>query len=177
MRTCYFLLPAEPFYTEFQETIRQLARELNAPVFEPHVTVFVAHESPEDNASAILHRVTAHLCPLLLTAAEYAWTPMYTKSLFLEFDADASLTQLHATLRKLSAMPTNYELRPHLSMAYKQMTPDLQENIARELAVPRSLIRFDRMKAVRVPDQIESPGEVESWVTLAECALACEPVA
>lgn len=37
---CAWLIPAKPFYTNFQEQIQMLANEFDAPVFSPHVTLF-----------------------------------------------------------------------------------------------------------------------------------------
>jgi hypothetical protein len=171
MRTCYFLVPEEPFYAEFQEMIRKLADRLTSPVFEPHVTTFVAKESSEDDVQAILNAAALDLEPMELKPVRYTGTPLYTKSLFLEFEPDAALSLLSDSLRRASRTPTDYHLQPHLSVAYAKMSPEQQRMLARELPLPLSPVYFNRLKAVRVPDRIEAPEEVLAWETLAEVQI------
>jgi cyclic phosphodiesterase-like protein len=51
----YWLIPAEPGRKYFRSLIRDLAERFDAPIFEPHVTVYVT-SSDDENPSGVLAR-------------------------------------------------------------------------------------------------------------------------
>src|SRR5690349_18997221 len=61
--TAYWLIPAEPTRSFFQEVINDLARRYDAPFFEPHVTVHVGANRADTAESAILQ--AARVCKLI----------------------------------------------------------------------------------------------------------------
>jgi hypothetical protein len=162
----YWLIPADPARSWFGSLIGDLARRLDAPVFEPHVTLYtaqVANESP----SAVLEKAVGNLGSIRLSILGLDCSDEFTKTLFVQFQPDAVLAQLHKKLRSASASPLDYELNPHLSLVYKPMPREKKNEIMNSISVPFAEVGFDLVKAVIIPARVESREDVESWRTVA----------
>lgn len=180
MQIAYWLIPAEPFLSIARETIARLAAELDAPVFEPHVTMFAARCSSDDivrEADDLLQRAIGVLktadkfTPITLLPTDIHSSPIFTKTLFIEFAPHDSLSQWTEALRMASGNRSDYQLQPHLSLLYKHLSEIERQRIIRELSPPLDPVLFDRVQAVCVPDQIESPEDVKGWNVIASVAL------
>ena len=166
----YWLCPAEPARTGLATLIADLATRFDAPVFEPHVTVFVAgaeHESPQTVLEKAANR--RGLFRLVVRGLDYS--EKFTKTLFVQFAPDPRVARLTEKLRRASISPTDYQLNPHLSLIYKQMEADTKRRLLTSIALPFSEATFDTMKAVISPAEIKSRQEVEAWRVVAERKL------
>jgi 2'-5' RNA ligase len=167
----YWLIPAEPARSHFHSLIQDLARRFHAPVFEPHVTLYVTepgNENPADVLKDTLHKIKPP--SLSITAVNYS--DEFTKTLFVEFRPDGSLARLNGKLRASSASGPEYQLHPHLSLIYKTMSRETKMQLANSLRLPFDDVRFDSAKAVISPAKIESRADVEAWRIVAEQRLA-----
>lgn len=162
----YWLCPAEPVRSQLATLIRDLARQFDAPVFEPHVTVYVtkaANEKPE----AVLQHVIKPPRQYALSIRGLDWSEKFTKTLFVQFAPDSELTQLSEDLRRASASPGDYELNPHLSLIYKDMDEKTKCGLAASITLPFKEVVLNTVKAVLSPAEIKSRKEVESWRVVA----------
>src|SRR5438270_12806958 len=116
----YWLIPAEPTRSHFCALIRDLAARFDAPIFEPHVTIYVTDESPE-NPAAVLEQIRNDRRGFPLSVRGLDYSDKFTKTVFVQFEPEAELTRLNLDLRRASAAQNNYELNPHLSLIYKAM--------------------------------------------------------
>ena len=166
----YWLCPAEPVRAGFAGLIADLATRFDAPVFEPHVTVYVtsaAHENPE----RVMEKAANRCGPFPLVVRGLDYSEKFTKTLFVQFAPNPGLARLTAKLRRASNSPNDYQLNPHLSLIYKQMEGDTKRQLAASIALPFSEATFDTMKAVISPAEIKSRQEVEAWRVVAERKL------
>jgi hypothetical protein len=62
----YWLIPAEPARSHFRTLIQDLARRFDAPIFEPHVTVYVT-ESGNENPAGVLKEALRNIKPPCLS--------------------------------------------------------------------------------------------------------------
>jgi cyclic phosphodiesterase-like protein len=167
----YWLIPAEPARSHFRSLIRDLARRFDAPVFGPHVTLYVT-EFGNENLAAVLRDTFHNVSSPCLSIIAINFSNEFTKTLFVKFRPDESLARLNGKLRSASASPREYQLNPHLSLIYKTMSPETKAEMANSLRLPFDEIRFDSAKAVISPAKIESRADVEAWRVVAEESFA-----
>ena len=117
----YWLLPAEATRDFFASTIAELAARFDAPVFEPHVTIYAARSGYEDPAE-VLSSALARCEPFRLSVRDIQCSDEFTKTVFVRFEASAQLSRLSRALQQASTSHDEYQLNPHLSLIYKEMT-------------------------------------------------------
>jgi hypothetical protein len=162
MILAYWLVPAEPARSHFASLIADLAARFDAPIFEPHLTVYATRKENED-ADDVLHRVIAHYQPVPLSVRGFDCSDEFTKTVFVQFEPNEQLSQLSAALRRASVIQDEYQLNPHLSLIYKIMSPETKKEIVSSLNLPFHEVLFDSAKAVSCPARIKSREDVESW--------------
>jgi hypothetical protein len=147
--TVLWLVPGEPARAFFRATIQRLAQELNAPVFEPHLTLgFGSPEQVQEIDTAAIK----------LPVSGLAWSEQFTKTLFLRCRLTAPLAQLRSSLGMESL-----GFDPHLSLLYRTMPVEEKESRAATITVPFPSVTFDRVVAVRCPAETKSRDDVEKW--------------
>lgn len=166
----HWLIPAEPAHRFFQDLINDLARRYDAPVFEPHVTIYVGANST-DAPETVLSRAAQNCKPIVLQALEIRQSDEFIKTLFVEFGLNTKLRQLNQAIRNAAQGPFDYDLKPHLSLLYKRMPVQTRRQLARSVEVPFSQVVFDSLKAVRCISPTQSRADVEAWRVVAEKPL------
>jgi 2'-5' RNA ligase len=158
----YWLIPAEPARSFFQQIIKDLARRHNAPVFEPHVTVHVRADQADAAAKALTK--AAHKCPLVRLAPRGVdHSDEFVKTLFVQFDMTSELQQMNQVIRQTANDSSQYELNPHLSLLYKDLAAALRKELTASISVPFSEIPFDSVQVVRCISPTRSCADVQSW--------------
>ena len=166
----YWLIPAEPARSHFVAMIHDLAARFDAPVFEPHVTVYVTPAEGE-NAVALLERGLAESHPYRLSITGFDFSDKFTKTLFVQFAEDEELKAVTARFRAASISHNEYELNPHLSLIYKTLPNEAKAEMVKSLSLPFDEVRFDSVKAVISPADIKSREDVEAWRVVATRSL------
>ncbi|HKP01739.1 MAG TPA: 2'-5' RNA ligase family protein [Chthoniobacterales bacterium] len=167
----YWLCPGEPARGYCAALIRELAARFDAPVFEPHVTIFVM-SAERGHPAEVLAKVLPGHRRFRLEALGLGYSDKFTETLFIRFAPHPDLARLSEDLRRASGSPGDYELNPHLSLLYKTMDSETKRELARSIALPFGDATFDTVKAVLSPARIESRQDVESWRVVAEERLA-----
>jgi 2'-5' RNA ligase len=166
----YWLTPAEPARSYFKSLISDLAAHFDAPVFEPHVTVYVTNAGRE-NPNMVLMSVMSDRQKYRLSIRGLDYSDQFTKTLFVQFAPDRNLARLREDLQRASGSPTDYEFNPHLSLLYKEMDTETKRGLAASIALPFTEVIFDRATAVICPATISSRQDVEAWSVVAERRL------
>jgi 2'-5' RNA ligase len=162
----YWLIPAEPARSYFASLIADLGARFDAPVFEPHITIYTTTVG-EDNPGELLESNLAGATSYSLSITGADFSDKFTKTVFVQFESDAALTALSGKFRAASKSQKKYELNPHLSLIYKTMPRGMKEEIANSLRFPFREVRFDSVKAVISPADIKSRADVEAWRVVA----------
>lgn len=158
----YWLIPAEPARSFFASTIAHLATRFEAPVFEPHVTIYAGENGDDTPAQFLSHALTG--CkPFRLSARDIQYSDEFTKTLFVQFEPSPALTHLSRALQGASAGHDDYELNPHLSLIYKKMTLAGKIEVVDSIKLPFADVLFDSAKAIISPPRVESRQDVEAW--------------
>jgi len=164
-RISYWLIPAEPEKSIFERIICDLAQRFDAPVFEPHLTLYSGPGDERDNLDEIIARSTAGISEVVLRTSGVAHSNQFTKCLFVNFELNETVAKIANDLKEHFADQDGYELKPHLSLLYAQIRDDVKERLARELSIPRA-VRFDTVRAVSTGIGMVRKAEVEEWRVL-----------
>jgi 2'-5' RNA ligase len=158
----YWLIPSEPAHSLFQRIINDLARRYDASVFEPHVTIHVGADRADVAENAL--EDAARECKLVrLTPLGIDQSDEFIKTLFVRFAASAQLRQLNDIVREAAHDSSHYELKPHLSLLYKNLAAAKRGQLAASITVPFSEITFDSLQAMRCVSPTQTGTDVEAW--------------
>jgi 2'-5' RNA ligase len=166
----YWLIPSEPAHSFFQALINDLARRYDAPVFEPHVTIHVGADRA-DAAEEVLANAARLFKLTGLTPLGIDQSNEFIKTLFVQFAMTAELRRINDCIREAANDSMPYELKPHLSLLYKNLAAATRRKLAASISVPLSEVTFDAIKAVRCVSPTQSRADVEAWHVVAAAFL------
>ena len=157
----YWLIPAEPARSFLERTIVDLARRYNAPVFEPHMTIYVGSDRVE--AEEVIAKAVYGCRLVQAKALQVCQSGEFIKTLFVQFALDRKLRQLNEMIRDAAQNSSDYQLNPHLSLLYKKMSILARRQLAGSIKLPFSEVTFESIKAVRCVSPTRSRTDVEAW--------------
>ena len=167
----YWLIPSEPAHSFFQRMINDLARRCDAPVFEPHVTIHVGADRADAAKNAL--GAAARECKLIgLKPLGIDQSDEFIKTLFVQFVMSAELSKINGIIREAANDWSQFELKPHLSLLYKNLLVAIRNELAASINVPLSEVTFDAIKAVRCVSPTESGADVKAWRIVAVASLS-----
>ena len=162
----YWLIPSEPAHSFFQRIINDLARRYDAPAFEPHVTIHVGADRAYAAEKAL--EETARENKLIgLTPVGIDQSDEFIKTLFVRFAMSAELPEINDVIRQAANDSSHYELKPHLSLLYKNLAAATRSQLAASITVPFSEISFDSLQAIRCVSPTQTAVDVEAWELIA----------
>jgi 2'-5' RNA ligase len=171
----YWLIPSEPAHSFFQRIINDLAHRYDAPVFEPHVTIHVGADRADAAKNALGD--AARECKLIgLTSLGIDQSDEFIKTLFVQFATSAELQKINEIIRQASDDSSHYQLKPHLSLLYKNLAAATRRELAASINVPLFEVTFNAIKAVRCVSPAESGADIEAWHVVAAASLSGDRV-
>jgi hypothetical protein len=96
----------------------------------------------------------------------------FIKTLFVQFALTPELRRLNEMIRRTAHDPLTYEIKPHLSLLYKNMSAITRRELAASITVPFSEIIFGTLQAIRCVSPTLSDADVEAWQFVAARRLA-----
>ena len=166
----YWLIPSEPAHSFFQRIINDLARRYDAPLFEPHVTFHVGADRADAAKKAL--GAAERECKLIgLTPLGIDQSDQFIKTLFVQFAMSVELRKISDIIREVANDSSPYELKPHLSLLYKNLAAAARSELAASIAVPFSEISFDSLQAIRCVSPTQKCADVEAWELIASRIL------
>jgi 2'-5' RNA ligase len=167
----YWLIPSESARNFFQRIINNIARRCDAPVFEPHVTIHVGADRADAAKNAL--GVAARECkPIALKTLGIDQSDEFIKTLFVQFAMRPELSKISGIVREAADDSSQYELKPHLSLLYKNLAAATRRELAASINVPLSEVTFDAIKAVRCISPTKSGADFETWRVVAAASLS-----
>lgn len=166
----YWLVPTEPARSELVSLIGSLARKYNAPVFEPHLTLY-ASDDDEVLIKRVVMGVAATTRPITLTIERIDHSEEFTKTLFIQFARSAEAQWLSDVFRAASTSGNEYELDPHVSLIYAHIPAEAKAVEAEQIQFSFSQVTFDAIQAVDCSTPIETRADVEGWQMVSEARL------
>ena len=160
----YWLLPGPGAHELLARKIHELARRFDAPLFVPHVTIFIAPER-SGNSAQILAELGA--TEIDLTIQSIRFSEQFTKTLFVQFERSDRLQQLGDKIRKASSAPKRQIIDPHLSLLYANIPSGAKQKLSDEIMLPFRQIHFSSVCAVCCARPTTTAREVEQWKVIA----------
>jgi 2'-5' RNA ligase len=164
----YWLLPAKPKRDLFCDVIRILRKEYRAPNFEPHLTLFVTRKNQE-SPRKIFRQIRAR--PIRLNVRGVAFSPKFTKTLFVRFKPSPALRKLATDVGRVAKSTVKAPVDPHVSLLYKTIPKRVKKELAKVIKLPFRNARFDTIAAVRMTLPVRTGGDVEKWKIVARKSL------
>jgi hypothetical protein len=164
----YWLIPSEPKRELFRELIRILAKEFDAPRFEPHLTLLVTAED-RHTAKRVLAQIDASSIQLRLRGISFS--SKFTKTLFVRFSSNSALEKLIVDLRGAMRFRGKFVCDPHVSLLYKKIPVAVKRELASTIRLPFNEVVFDSIKAVRCHLPVRDRADVEKWRVVAAKSL------
>jgi len=162
----YWLIPSEPARSFLQRIINDLARRYDGPLFEPHVTLHVGADRADAAKKAL--GAAERECKLIgLTPLGIDQSDQFIKTLFVQFAMSVELRKISDIIREVANDSSPYELKPHLSLLYKNLAAATRSELAASIAVPFSEISFDSLQAIRCVSPTQTATDVEAWELIA----------
>ena len=172
-RISLWLMPSSEYFELLQDRIRSLAKEYDAQVFEPHVTVW-SGLGTEVTCKNLIERAISGVRSMTLQVKKIDFSPEFFKTLFIVLRDDSALSKFSERFRVLWEKPSTYELKPHLSLIYKHMARNEQQRLASGLELPWRQIEFDWIKAMSTPPDDQAARDVTSWRSIFSANLQVE---
>jgi 2'-5' RNA ligase len=167
-----WLVPAEPEREDLKLLIERLAQEYQAPVFDPHITLYnatVPQNLLEETMQA-LGQAVAQNYAFTLNSPRLGYTEQFFKTLFLEIEPQTELTTLQQAIEKVLNQYGSYEFNPHLSLLYKEMPDEEKAQLANNLIVPQTF-RAGEVRIVEPGNPAQDWRTIETWRALEHFAL------
>jgi hypothetical protein len=165
--TAYWLVPARPERDLFWQLIRILAKQMQAPRFEPHLTICVAPGTAM--ARQALKKISA--APIHLQVVGLDCSNRFTKTLFVRFRRSRALDDLNKKMRRAAKIPAGVLRDPHVSLLYKSMPLSAKKELASAIRLPFREVIFDSIKILRCNSPTKTPADVNSWRVFAQKTL------
>ncbi|MBW4442329.1 MAG: hypothetical protein KME10_14050 [Plectolyngbya sp. WJT66-NPBG17] len=154
MKVAFWLIPVESDRVFYQSLINDLAHRYNAPIFQPHVTLF---SGECDRASEFPQRTVE----IVLEIDRIRYSEQFTKTLFIQLFSNPKLEQLSESIQQ--HFGSSYSLDPHLSLIYASLSEMEKRSLTEQVQLSDRVIRFDRICAMEIPTKPQTREDVQAW--------------
>jgi 2'-5' RNA ligase len=158
-----WLKPSGAAYDVLAEAIGELARELGAPVFVPHVTLLGHLEGSESEHQRRIAALGRELRPFPIVLTEASYSDAYFQCLFLRVQKSPAVEEAHACARRMFGQPDRGYM-PHLSLVYGVYPTDQKRAIIARLR-PELRTSFDASTVYLIKAESEDP---KDWHEIAK---------
>lgn len=163
-------MPAEPLRAQLHKSVCDLAREFDAPIFDPHVTVFVGRSTVPE-FTGVVESLIQTFAPMTLYADRLDHSDRYTKTFFVQFAESKILQTMSDTVRWGCTTPSDYALNPHLSLLYKNLDEANRLALCQRPAAPMGSYLFDGLRIMQADELTTEAKNVRAWRRIAEFKL------
>jgi 2'-5' RNA ligase len=153
-----WLTPSRNASKQFADLIQQLALELNAPIFEPHITLLGNLKGSEAEHVARSTELARRLAPFPIALSGPAFGEDYFHCVFLVADMTAPLLHAHTLARQIFHQEESGRYRPHISLVYGRYSENEKRDIIARL--PATLcLSFEVSQLSLIRDGSDDPKE------------------
>ncbi len=164
----FWLMPAAPETDLFAELIKTLARELKAPLFPAHLTLFSGGLAVGE-ARRLLRDFESKAFSLSIERIDHS--SQFTKTLFVRFRSSAALDRLARTLQREAGVDSRKVADPHLSLCYKKLGLSTRRDLASFIQLPFRKVRFNRVMLALCRAPTRNAADVKAWRTVSSIRL------
>lgn len=113
----YWFKPSGEAYVILSRTIRDLARELDAPVFEPHISLIGNLDGTEEELIAKTKDLAGRLKPFTAVLTKPSYRDTHFQCLYMRVERTTRLMNAFAIANNFFHKP-HQEFMPHVSLVY-----------------------------------------------------------
>lgn len=158
MKVSFWLVQIERDRTLYQSLITDLAYRYDAPIFQPHVTLY-SGDCERNRVSEFLRHQPRFEIVLQIDRIQYS--EPFTKTLFIQLVSTPELKQLSDEIQRFFG--GSYSLDPHLSLIYAPLPEMEKRSLTQQIRLRDRAIHFDRICAIETPTQAQTREDVEAW--------------
>lgn len=161
-----WLIPQQPELNYFQKMINKLAKEQQAPKFQPHITIYWGKTDSLENIKQIIKSLAQKNHPITLNVTGADATPEIFKTLFVIFADNDQLSNWSKQIGD-ATINKDYQLHLHLSLLYKDMPIEKKQALLKQVQLNLKRVTFDKLELIREDD----PDVVSKWIPIFESRL------
>lgn len=161
-----WLAPTGKAYDKLSGLIKRLAKEYNAPLFEPHVTLLGEAMQSEDEVLKRAGQLASGRNPFPVTLNSVDYSDFYFRTLFVRAERTGPLQALHDHAKEVFEMQNIPDYMPHLSLMYGNFPEAVKEQIIKDIG--RDQATEFIVNSIQV---FKTDGEVNAWHKVKEFPL------
>ncbi len=161
-----WLLPAGEANERFTNLVKKLAKENNAPVFQPHVTLLGEFDFSEEEAIKKTKQLAQGQQPFTIKLGEIDYEEFHFRTLFVRAEKSEPLLALHNKAKEIFGKQDIPPYMPHLSLLYGIFPNEVKEKIITRIGRDQSA-EFEVKKVTLVKG-----GEVSEWKKIGQFSFS-----
>lgn len=161
-----WLVPSGQVGKRFTNLIKKLAKENQAPVFQPHVTLLGDLLDSEPAVIQKTKQLVSGQKPFIVKLGEIDYEDFHFRTLFVRVEKSDQLLALHERAKEIFQMPNIPPYMPHLSLLYGIFPDELKEKIIKEIGRNQAA-EFEVKRVTLVKG-----GAVEDWEIIGEFSFS-----
>ena len=171
-KIAFWLVPAPEEAGFLAQIIQVLATQYEAPLFEPHVTIFSTDAALLGSPEAVLKTAVEKVYAFPLTVAGCSYTSEFNKTFFIQFRPSERLTMITERLRTQTSGPSDYRLDPHLSLLYQHISEEEKRRLVEIVRIPKTELLFGEVAAIAHGGAMRQGTDVAGWRECSRIKLA-----
>lgn len=156
-----WLMPKGDIYTKYNNLIRKLAEENDAPIFKPHITLLGEIELPEDDVIKKAEELVSGQKPFKINLREIGYEDYHFRALFVKAILSPPLQNLHNRAKQIFEKDI-LPYMPHLSLLYGNYPVDLKKKIISDIGREQPA-QFEVTSVF-----LKQAGEIKDWKIIKE---------
>lgn len=160
-----WIVPTGEANNKFTNLIKKLAKEYQAPVFQPHVTLLGDFMYSEEESIEKTKQLVLSQKPFRLNLEKIGYQDFYFRTLFVRAKKNRPLLALHNRAKEIFKKNNIPHYMPHLSILYGTFPRSLKEEIIKEIGRDQS-VKFE-VNSVH----LVKGGAIEDWRIIGEFPL------
>jgi len=157
-----WLMPKGEIYKKFAGLIKRLAKQYNAPPFQPHVTLLGEIKQPEEEVIRKTEQLTLGKKSFPVTLRQIDYQDYHFRALFVKAKVIKPLLSLHERAKKIFDIQNIPPYMPHLSLLYGNYPQEVKDKIIEEIGRHQTA-QFE-INSVH----LVKGGEVKEWQIIRE---------
>ena len=144
MKYSIWVVPPKLVLKKLQVLVDNLAKEYDAPTFEPHLTVLAEIDSNIEEIEEKLNKLNFKYSELQLETENFSFSTTYFQSVLIRIKPTAQLLELNLELKQIFNMENNLFM-PHISLLYGDYSMEVRESIVNRLESMNLNFSVDRL--------------------------------
>ncbi len=122
----------------FSQIISKLSNQYGSPIFTPHVTVYGLIDTELEELDEIILDSINGIHSFNIEKNILSFSDDFWKTLFVEFNSNDEMQEINKNLTQHLSKFARYELKPHLSLIYKEMSTEEKQRLSDTLEIKNS---------------------------------------